>query len=122
MKPNKFAVRLLLHCEKDAIYQWHLKPGCFYRSLPSWERAEVYSREELPGRQVRIGVLFERAFRKVKAVFRIHYPIGGQIIRIIYTSFLREWSILFHGQRFFLKLEGQDLKKGCSDFLITNMK
>ena len=82
MKPNKFAVRLLLHCEKDAIYQWHLKPGCFYRSLPSWERAEVYSREELPGRQVRIGVLFERAFRKVKAVFRIHYPIGGQIIRI----------------------------------------
>ena len=83
MKTNKFAVRLLLNCQKDAIYSWHLQRSCFSRSLPSWERATVLSTEELPGRQVRVHVIFQRSFlRKIKAVFRIHYPIGGQLIRI----------------------------------------
>ena len=82
MKPNKFAVRLLIQAEKDAVYLWHLNRASFSRSLPSWERATVLSREELPGRQVRVVVVYQKAFRRVKAVFRIHYPIGGQIIRI----------------------------------------
>ncbi len=83
MKINKFAVRLLINSQKDAIYSWHLQRTCFSRSLPSWERATVLSTEELPGRQVRVHVLFQRPFfRKIKAVFRIHYPIGGQLIRI----------------------------------------
>lgn len=82
MKPNKFAVRLLIHSKKDEIYLWHLNRASFSRSLPSWERATVVSREELPGRQVRVVVIYQKTFRRVKAIFRIHYPIGGQIIRI----------------------------------------
>ena len=82
MKSNKFTIRLLIHSEKDAVYLWHLNSACFSRSIPSWERATVLSREELPGRQVRIAVSFKKAIFSIKAVFRIHYPIGGQIIRI----------------------------------------
>jgi len=82
MKPNKFSSRLLFKSEKDAGYLWHLKKVCFSRSLPSWERGRVISIEELEGRQVRLTVLYEKTFRKIKAVFRIHYPIGTQLIRI----------------------------------------
>ncbi len=82
MKPNKFTVRLLIHCKKDAIYLWHSNRAAFSRSLPSWERATVVSREELPGRQVRVVVMYQKAFRRVRAIFRTHYPIGSQIIRI----------------------------------------
>ena len=82
MKPNKFSARLLFKSEKDAGYLWHLKKVCFSRSLPSWERGSVLSVEELEGRQVRLTVLYQRSFCKVRAVFRIHYPIGSQLIRI----------------------------------------
>lgn len=82
MKPNKFATRLLVNAEKDAIYLWHLRMANFSRSFPSWERATVLSSEELPGRQVRTVMVFEKKWRKQKAVFRIHYPRGNQIIRI----------------------------------------
>ncbi len=82
MKPNKFSARLLFKSEKDAGYLWHLKKVCFSRSLPSWERGSVFSVEEIEGRQVRLTVLYQRLFFKVRAVFRIHYPIGRQLIRI----------------------------------------
>mgnify|MGYP000373107305 CR=1 FL=1 len=82
MKSNRFVTRLLVNSEKDAVYLWHLHASCFSRSLPSWERATVVSCEELPGRQVRVTVFFQGTFRKIKAVFRIHYPVGSQVIKI----------------------------------------
>lgn len=82
MKSNKFSSRLLFKSEKDAGYLWHLKKVCFSRSLPSWEKGSVISIEELDGRQVRLTVLYQKMFCKIKAVFRIHYPIGTQLIRI----------------------------------------
>jgi uncharacterized protein (TIGR01777 family) len=82
MKSNRFATRLLVNCEKDAVYLWHLHASCFSRSLPSWERATVVSCEELPGRQVRVTVFFGGVFRTIKAIFRIHYPVGSQVIKI----------------------------------------
>jgi uncharacterized protein (TIGR01777 family) len=82
MKSVKFSIRTLIKADKDAIYQWHLQKASFSRSFPPWEKASILSIEDLPGRQVRVNVSFERFFKKVKATFRVHYPIGSQTIRV----------------------------------------
>jgi uncharacterized protein (TIGR01777 family) len=82
MKSVKFSFRTLIKAEKDDIYHWHSQKASFSRSFPPWEKATILSLEDLPGRQVRVTVLFKRFFGKRKAVFRVHYPIGSQTIRI----------------------------------------
>ncbi len=73
---------MLIKAEKEAVYSWHLQFANFFRSFPSWERAEVVSYEELPGRQARVVVAFGKIFGKLSTTFRIHYPIGTQVIRV----------------------------------------
>ena len=66
MKSVKFSIRTLIKADKDAIYQWHLQKASFSRSFPPWEKASILSIEDLPGRQVRLNVSFDRFFKKSK--------------------------------------------------------